>query len=367
MADVDAPLALAAEFPPADRDDWLALAGDVERLRTTTYDGITIEPLYTAADRSPTPDCPASRRSCAAAPRPARERLGRPSGRRRQRRAGARPWPSSNAARRRCGCGSAATTSSTSTSLDARARRRPLRHRPGRPRRRQQWPDAARALRAIWERARRRRGRRVRILRRRPVRRLGRPTATRTDSTPRCRPCRTRAVAVAAEHPNVRVATIDGTRFHDAGASDAQELGDTLAVVRRHAAHPHRRWARRRSRVRPARGASRRHRRAVRHDRQVPRRPSPAGTRRRGLRRADRRRWRAAARRHVTGDVDPLRPCRQHRAGDDRLLRRGRRRRRRHHRAAPRRRRSTIGERAGDATGPQHADGARRWSRTSPG
>ena len=29
----------------------------------------------------------------------------------------------------------------------------------------------------------------------------------------------------------MRVATIDGTRFHDAGASDAQELGDTLAVV----------------------------------------------------------------------------------------------------------------------------------------
>ena len=39
------------------------------------------------------------------------------------------------------------------------------------------------------------------------------------------------ARALAAGHPNVRVATIDGTRFHDAGASDAQELGDTLAVV----------------------------------------------------------------------------------------------------------------------------------------
>ena len=39
------------------------------------------------------------------------------------------------------------------------------------------------------------------------------------------------ARAVAATHPNVRLATIDGNRFHDAGASDAQELGDMIAVA----------------------------------------------------------------------------------------------------------------------------------------
>ena len=42
----------------ADRDDWLTLAGDIERLRSTTYDGITIEPLYTAADASADPGLP---------------------------------------------------------------------------------------------------------------------------------------------------------------------------------------------------------------------------------------------------------------------------------------------------------------------
>jgi methylmalonyl-CoA mutase len=47
-----------AGFPPADRDDWLTLAGDIERLRSSTYDGITIEPLYTAADAVADPGLP---------------------------------------------------------------------------------------------------------------------------------------------------------------------------------------------------------------------------------------------------------------------------------------------------------------------
>ncbi len=42
----------------ADRDDWLNLAGDIERLRSTTYDDITIEPLYTAADAVADPGLP---------------------------------------------------------------------------------------------------------------------------------------------------------------------------------------------------------------------------------------------------------------------------------------------------------------------
>ena len=52
MADGDSPIALADEFPAVDRDAWEALAGDLDALRTTTYDGITIEPLYTRADES---------------------------------------------------------------------------------------------------------------------------------------------------------------------------------------------------------------------------------------------------------------------------------------------------------------------------
>src|SRR5690349_5965380 len=56
-------LVLAGEFPAADHEQWAAAvakaldrAGELTpdaalaRLRSTTYDGITIEPLYTADD-----------------------------------------------------------------------------------------------------------------------------------------------------------------------------------------------------------------------------------------------------------------------------------------------------------------------------
>lgn len=59
------PLSLAAEFPAATRDEWRSLVSAVlsksgvptdadpeEALASTTYDGIEIAPLYTAADRS---------------------------------------------------------------------------------------------------------------------------------------------------------------------------------------------------------------------------------------------------------------------------------------------------------------------------
>src|SRR5688500_10145067 len=61
-------LVLAGEFPAPDHDQWAAAVANaldrkgeltadeaLARLRTTTYDGITIEPLYTAAD-APPPD-----------------------------------------------------------------------------------------------------------------------------------------------------------------------------------------------------------------------------------------------------------------------------------------------------------------------
>ncbi|WP_433274898.1 methylmalonyl-CoA mutase family protein [Actinosynnema sp. CS-041913] len=54
-------LALAAEFPAPDRAQWLELVqgvlrksgADFESLVTTTYDGIRVQPLYTAADTAP--------------------------------------------------------------------------------------------------------------------------------------------------------------------------------------------------------------------------------------------------------------------------------------------------------------------------
>jgi methylmalonyl-CoA mutase len=231
VADVDdGPVALAADFPPANRDDWLALAGDVARLRTTTYDGITIEPLYTATDSIVDAGLPGVF----------------PFGRARTA-AGTRDgWDVRQPIDAAAGTGAAvAELERGATSLWVRlgeattVDEQPI----GRlldgvlldiapvildagPR----WGDAARAVRSIW-------------------RRVGvDPTAvrgslgadpfgdwavhrdvTRLDNDLGALPGEARSLH--AEHPNVRVATIDGTRFHDAGASDAQELGDVLAVV----------------------------------------------------------------------------------------------------------------------------------------
>lgn len=62
MADPISDLTLAAEFPPANRDMWLTLVqrvlkgGDFEkRLVSTTYDGIRVEPLYPKAEPAPQP------------------------------------------------------------------------------------------------------------------------------------------------------------------------------------------------------------------------------------------------------------------------------------------------------------------------
>jgi methylmalonyl-CoA mutase len=62
------PLPLAAEFPPATRDQWIELvtgvlrrsglpedADPVAALSSTTYDGISVRPLYAAADAPPVP------------------------------------------------------------------------------------------------------------------------------------------------------------------------------------------------------------------------------------------------------------------------------------------------------------------------
>ncbi|WP_425471262.1 methylmalonyl-CoA mutase family protein [Saccharothrix texasensis] len=66
MMEPSGELALAAEFTSPDREQWLDLVRGVLRksgadfgsLVTTTYDGIAVQPLYTAADRAPDPGFP---------------------------------------------------------------------------------------------------------------------------------------------------------------------------------------------------------------------------------------------------------------------------------------------------------------------
>ncbi|MBP2339179.1 methylmalonyl-CoA mutase [Saccharothrix coeruleofusca] len=61
MMEPSGELALAAEFPTPDREQWLDLVhgvlrksgADFESLVTTTYDGIRVRPLYTAEDTAP--------------------------------------------------------------------------------------------------------------------------------------------------------------------------------------------------------------------------------------------------------------------------------------------------------------------------
>ena len=108
---------------------------------------------------------------------------------------------------------------------------------------------------------------------------------------------------LGARRPSLRVVTVDGTRYHDAGASDAQQLGSTIAAARR--LPPRARRARRRSRRR------RSHRSSCASPRpptSSPRSPSSAPSAGCGPASARSSARRAAAppgaRRHVDGDDD---------------------------------------------------------------
>jgi methylmalonyl-CoA mutase len=230
VADVDAPLTLAAEFPPASRADWLALAGDLEPLRTTTYDGITIEPLYSAddgvADAGLPGFAPFIRGRTAAGTRAGWDvrqvvdvSQGRGAAVAELERGATSVWL-------RCGPDDAIDEQSLGlvlegvlfdiapVVLDAGGR----------------WLDTARALVAIWRRARVDPGSICGSFGADPFGSWAADRdAGRLESALNALVEEARALTV--NHPNVRVATIDGTRFHDAGASDAEELGLTLAVV----------------------------------------------------------------------------------------------------------------------------------------
>ena len=348
--------------PPADREQWAAavakaldrtgeLAPDaaLARLRTTTYDGITIEPLYTAAD-APAPDAaglpgqravrawphrpPAPRPTdgtCASAstPRPGR----------------AAPWRSS----------SAAPPSSGSTSPDGRRRHRRGRRRRAGGRACSTWPRSSSTPAPA-----------------------GRPPPTRSASTStparsvptrsaKQRPPTSRADALDAELDAVAswIARLGADRPDLRVVTDRRHPLPRRRRVRRPAARRHHRrrhrlppGPRRRGRRagrgdRPHRAAPRRHRRPVRHDRHVPGRPEPVGSRRRGGRRA--RRHLADPRRHGVGDDDRLRPVGERAALHGRLLRRRHRRRRRRHRPPPRPPARRRGDRARPPHRPQHA------------
>ena len=230
------PLALAADFPDASRDDWRSLvrgvlaksglAADADpeaALTSTTYDGIAIRPLYTAADAPPTrrPARPPALRARRHRGRRCGRGLGRPAAARRPR----------SAARTREAVLDDLTNGASSIwlalgdgglpvadlgpaldgvyldlapiALDAGAstagRGAALLDARGRPR------VAAGELSGI--------------VRRGPDRAA---CAHRSRRGPRR--CSARWPTMAADSPQLRVATVDATVYHDAGGSDADEL-----------------------------------------------------------------------------------------------------------------------------------------------
>ena len=90
------------------------------------------------------------------------------------------------------------------------------------------------------------------------------------------------AAALLALDTGVQLVTVDGGVHHLAGGTDAEELGGVLATAVAYPAGACRRRRPARRRVRADRARSRGHRRPVRHDRQVPRGPPAVGPGRRG-------------------------------------------------------------------------------------
>ena len=85
-----------------------------------------------------------------------------------------------------------------------------------------------------------------------PLGELRPPTATASDLDAELAAVATGPARLAADRPDLRVVTVDGTRFHDAGASDAQQLGATIAAGIDYLRGPRRARHRRRPRRSPA-------------------------------------------------------------------------------------------------------------------
>ena len=215
----------------ADRDDWLTLAGDIGRLRSTTYDGITIEPLYTADDAWTDPGLPGQppyvRGRTALATRDGwdiRQVVdGSIPGRAVEEleRGATSVWVELRhlAALDESAFADAVTAAIDGVMLDAA----PVILAAG-----SRWPAAAAVLAARWASD--------------GVTPVGGSLGadpfgawasdrTHVDLDRELAAANDWASRLALDAPAVRAITIDGTRFHDAGASDGQELGFTIAAA----------------------------------------------------------------------------------------------------------------------------------------
>jgi len=227
MAAADSPIALAGEFPSVARDVWEALAGDIDALRSTSYDGITIEPLYTSADESAPaglPDSSPFTRGHTAA--------GTHAGR----------WDVRQVVDGAAGAGRALEElerGATSIWLELRhvstvdhaaiaaaldgvlLDLAPVVLAAGR-----RWPEAALGLAALWDAAPSAGG----SLGADPFGAWASDRAGR-DLEVELSTAAEWATRLASSAPGVRTVTVDGSRYHDAGSSDAQELGFMLAAA----------------------------------------------------------------------------------------------------------------------------------------
>lgn len=231
MAAADSPIALAGEFPSVERDVWEALAGDIDALRSTSYDDITIEPLYTAADDVPEAGLPGS-------PPFIRGRTA----------AGTRNggWDVRQIVYPTYGAGlGLIELERGATSLLIPLRRvdtidadllanvldgvlldmAGIVLDAGR-----RWPEAAAALEALRERQNVSPAEASGSFGADPLGEWA-SERSRIDIDRHLGMLGTWAQHVASTYPNVRLVTIDGGRFDNAGASDAQELGYTIATA----------------------------------------------------------------------------------------------------------------------------------------
>ncbi|MET0324029.1 MAG: methylmalonyl-CoA mutase family protein [Ilumatobacteraceae bacterium] len=242
-------LVLAGEFPAAHRDRWLtAVAAALDRkggltpeaamtrLRSTTYDGITIEPLYTAEDA---PD-PAAAGTPGRPPYVRGRTVGEPldpdgadAGWDVRQRVDAAAGPGRALTELERGATSVLLDLTGVDTIDADALAglldgvlldlAPVAVQAG-PR----WADAAEALVALFDRAGLDAASGAGSLGADPIG----VAATADGSSPDAEldAVATWFTRLGANRPDLHVVTVDGTRYHDLGASDGQELGCTIAA-----------------------------------------------------------------------------------------------------------------------------------------
>ena len=246
MTSLDEPLSLAGDFPPAQREQWVRLVakllgGDGDdpdataerafaKLRSTTPDGIVVQPLYTADDVVD-PDAigvpgapPFVRGRIGVDQRPATWDV-------RQHIDGTRTdGPAVEELER--GASSVIVDLREVETIDADALERILSGvlldlAPVVLDADERWTQAADALVALHERRSTPADVVHGSLGADP---LGHLASTGTSPDAALADVARWATRLAATTPGLRTVVVDGTRFHDAGASDAQELGATIAA-----------------------------------------------------------------------------------------------------------------------------------------